>query len=93
LKFRSKVKYENISKFLGYDFLYPPESWNHHQKNIGHRKLPQAFLIKDLSEIMKLLFVFCSPLALKVLEKKIFKDFFWFSTSFLEIIRDSGIPC
>jgi hypothetical protein len=43
----------------------------HNHKNISHRKLPQTNLKKDLLEIT----IFSSPVALTVLEKKIFKEF------------------
>jgi hypothetical protein len=46
------------------------DSWNWKRKNIGHRKLPRTNLrlLRDYET------GFCSPLALRVLEKKILKD-------------------
>jgi hypothetical protein len=86
LKFRSKVIFENIFQFLGYDFLYPVNTI-FVLKPIVKKLLSIEIVIfhkYQSQEVASNKFekgplrdyetAFCSLLALMVLEKKIFKD-------------------
>jgi hypothetical protein len=54
LKFRSKVKFENILKFLGYDFLYPIFcSKTNCKEVIEHFKICDFSYLHTLGSIIK----------------------------------------
>jgi hypothetical protein len=87
LKCRSKVKYELIYEFLGYEFLYPDNTFFCSKTNskevIEHWNCDLSYLrtlgsIIGKGPLRDYETGFCSPVALTVLKKKFFRDFAFF---------------